>query len=643
MSSFRTVRSSANSALERGRVRALLEDAVASTHFYTANGARLQCEHVAAQEVPWEIFHGQLLDRAFTQQQQTFEAWNIYRIDDGQRSGEPLLSLKLDAEGGIHVTRAILCHAWEGYDAGNNVFLSRETTKWVRELVGAIDSRDFKNEDDLRDEVICRLFLAVVGVSRLPLISVEAPLPDFTLGRLAYCYRPDAGAAAPCLRTPQELIERALSNEISAAEQPRLVEAVLRSIQPEDVPAVAGLLAARWQQLGRGAEDFLALCRRMFDEVALSPYTGFVDCTLNLLQCLTELRFLSVDQEIDFLGYLLRHVARHLTAYDLITFHHQGANYPDALLLDAVLKRLLERMEQSPALFLDDATDPAAQARKRVRRRALRQAWLLRRFYEGLAVPDAPTSPGENQRILPPPHVRVPEEQILHPDKRTRRLFVVDSLQLGPRASAILEISLRELTQPPELRELGLATFLDRPLGVLKAPTEPDQTLLFSSVAFSWRIASKRLEFLAKLGVDVQEAKAALARLQVPGVELPLLRGRQQPGKVSLDDARKAAPDFVFLHTSRKSVAEFRAQFDLGPFDFLDGRVLIMRGDEESTIAIYDAEHRKRLGVQVNAAAGYASRAGVEFPRAGLTAIRAWDETGKEIRNAAGVALTVHV
>jgi hypothetical protein len=640
MPSFRTVRSSANSALERDRVRALLEDAIAPAHFCSANGAELDCEHVAAQDVPWEILHGQLLDRAFTQQKQTFEAWNIYRIDGGQRSGEPLLSLKLDVEGRIHVTRAILCHAWEGYDAGNNVFLSRETTKWVRELVGTIDPREFKSEDELRDEVICRLFLAVVGVSRLPLTSVEAPLPDFTLGQLAYCYRPDAGAGDPCLRTPQELIDRSLTRELSTAEQSRLVEAVLRSTRPADVPTVAGLLAARWQQLGDGAEDFLALCRRMFDEVALSPYTGFVDRTLNLLQCLTELRFLRPDQEIDFLGYLLRHLARHLTAYDLITFHHQGANYPDALLLDAVLKKLLERIEQSPALFLDEATGPADLARKRLRRRALRQAWLLRRFYEGLAVPDAPTSTGENQRILPPPHLRVPEEQILHPDKRTRRLFIDDPLQLGPHASAVLEASLRELGQPSELRELGLATFLDRPLGVLKAPTEPDQTLLFSSVAFSRRVAGKRLELLAKLGVEVEAAKAALARLQVPGVELPLLRGRQRPGKVSLDDARKAAPDFVFLHTSRKSVAELRAQFDLGSFDFLDRRVLIMRGDEETTIAIHDAALRKRLEVRVNATAGYGSRAGVEFPRAGLTVMRAWDETGREIKNLAGVALT---
>ena len=34
---------------------------------------------------------------------------------------------------------------------------------------------------------------AVVGTSRLPLTSVEAPLPAFTFGQLAYFYRSDAG------------------------------------------------------------------------------------------------------------------------------------------------------------------------------------------------------------------------------------------------------------------------------------------------------------------------------------------------------------------------------------------------------------------------------------------------------------------
>ncbi|HEV3078713.1 MAG TPA: hypothetical protein VGY66_03000, partial [Gemmataceae bacterium] len=66
--------------------------------------------------------------------------------------------------------------------------------------------------------------------------------------------------------------------------------------------------------------------------VALSPYTEFVDRALSFINL--AMRGPDRDEDyVDFLSYLLRQTARHLTAYDLITFHHRGANYPDALLL----------------------------------------------------------------------------------------------------------------------------------------------------------------------------------------------------------------------------------------------------------------------------------------------------------------------
>ena len=133
-----------------------------------------------------------------------------------------------------------------------------------------------------------------------------------------------------------------------------------------------------------------------------------------------QLGVLHVEDEIDFLGYLLRQLGRHLAAYDLITFHHRGANYPDALLLDAVLKRYLAQIELRPMLF--NSTASLLARRPAHARRALRQGCLLRRHYEGHLVPDAPTSPGENARVLPgyPP---VPEEQLLRPLRRRRELF----------------------------------------------------------------------------------------------------------------------------------------------------------------------------------------------------------------------------
>src|SRR5262249_52759719 len=130
------------------------------------------------------------LDPAQTRMQRTFEAWNVFLIDAEGRSGEPLLSLLLDAGAGeLHVTRAIHCYAWEGYHAGDNVYLSREVRKWVRELVGTIHLAQFSERIQLHDELVCLLFHALVGVSRLPLTSVEAPLPAFSLGEMAYFYR----------------------------------------------------------------------------------------------------------------------------------------------------------------------------------------------------------------------------------------------------------------------------------------------------------------------------------------------------------------------------------------------------------------------------------------------------------------------
>ena len=82
---------------------------------------------------------------------------------------------------------------------------TRERRRWVRELAGTIRLAEFGRAEALRDELACRLFRAVVGASRLPLHSVEAPLPAFSLGRLFYRYRPEASPGAGPLRTADEL------------------------------------------------------------------------------------------------------------------------------------------------------------------------------------------------------------------------------------------------------------------------------------------------------------------------------------------------------------------------------------------------------------------------------------------------------
>src|SRR5438477_94799 len=167
-------------------VRSLIGEVLLPAHFFVKRADALEWQTPCREVVSWEVYRGRLLDSAQTRQRQDFEAWNIHWNDAAGHSAEPILSVKLDATARqVHVVRAIYCYAWEGYHAGDNVYLSRETRKWVRERVGTIELARFTSLDDLRDEMICLLFQAVVGTSRLPLTSLESPLPAFSIGDLA--------------------------------------------------------------------------------------------------------------------------------------------------------------------------------------------------------------------------------------------------------------------------------------------------------------------------------------------------------------------------------------------------------------------------------------------------------------------------
>ncbi|HEV3446313.1 MAG TPA: hypothetical protein VG099_16840, partial [Gemmataceae bacterium] len=617
-------------------VRALISDALRPAHFYLRRTGVLEWQPPCAEEVSWETYHGRLLDPAHTRERRQFEAWNIFWVDAEGRSAEPILSVKWDEdEGHLHVVRSIHCYAWEGYHAGDNVYLSRETRKWLRELVGTIKLRDFTALQAVGDELICLLFQAVVGASRLPLTSVEAPLPAFSLGELAYVYRPAAGSEL--MQSFRDLIQEGLHEELNWLERTKLLEAVLRGINQEEVKEAAELFIGRWRALGHDDKEFAALCRSLFNEVALSPYTEFVDRALSFVNL--AMRGPDRDQDyVDFLSYLLRQTARHLTAYDLITFHHRGANYPDALLLDSVLQRYLAHLERQADLFCNSpADDPARQRRKRIRRRALRQAWLLRQIYEGLPVPDAPTSPGENNRILPAPHQRVPEEQILQPAMRTKQLYAVPTNRLLQDDASLLAQCGLDLQNAEELQELGMAIFLDRPLGVCKAPGEPDRTPLFSYEAWSRSIAEQRLEILLKDACfypctkNAAEYRQALRNLRVSGVPVRQPASSQRPGAVSLADAAKAANDFILLRTTRQTVQAFLGLFDFTALKervdgaYLDSakRLLIVNSAAvgepgNGKLLIYDNSLSGRLEMQIDPSQGYQSRAGIEYPAAGL-------------------------
>src|SRR5436190_1722020 len=99
-------------------------------------------------------------------------------IDDAMKPGNFFVAPDLQ----IHVTRGLQAYVWEGYDAGGGVIESREVVKWTREVVGTITLTEFTSLEDVQDELVCQIWQAVVGASRLPLTSVEAPLPAFVFG-----------------------------------------------------------------------------------------------------------------------------------------------------------------------------------------------------------------------------------------------------------------------------------------------------------------------------------------------------------------------------------------------------------------------------------------------------------------------------
>src|SRR5205807_4560084 len=161
-----------------------------------------------------------------------------------------------------------------------NVYLSRETRKWVRELAGTMVLTEFATPGEVRDELICLLFQAMVGASRLALTSVEGPLPAFSLGELAYVYRPAASGTQP-MSSFRHLIQEGLHEELNWLEKTKLLEAVLRSITKAEEREAADLFVSRWYSLGHDDHQLAGLCRNLFNEAALTPYTELVDRALS--------------------------------------------------------------------------------------------------------------------------------------------------------------------------------------------------------------------------------------------------------------------------------------------------------------------------------------------------------------------------
>ena len=415
--------------------------------------------------------------------------------------------------------------------------------EWANEFVGSAAL-------DQRDALRRAIGFALTGTSRLAIASVETPHPAFALGMIAY---------------------------LPAGVDPVIdLEARLRAGAPVTVDKT----------------HLPPLIRRLFNRLALSPWTSLVDRLVALV--------LTLDRRpaLDLLGYMLRHLSRHLNAFDLVRFHNLGANYPDALMLDALLRAFV------PLLGGDDAT--------KLDRRALRQGWLARRRCEGLLVPDHPTSPGDNARELPiyPP---LPHDQIVEPQTRTKRLFPDQPAEamLTPSARQLLRRSIEDLDDANEVCELGTATFLDRPLGAAKRDGEIDRTPLLSYEACSARMIKSRLAELRDAG---------LLDRQLPDIESPRgfsvarLPGHARQGVVSLEDAKKVALDFVFMRTTRSSLSDVLRQYDWSAVnDAVAGPYHLLIRTSRSTLTMFGESMRPLFTIELPDRPAYVECGGVEY------------------------------
>jgi hypothetical protein len=570
-------------------IRAAIETALEPEQFFAAGN--LIFRHRTPERLRWEIFRGHLLDERHTRSEALFETWDVSFHSEAGAAPRPLISIKLAAgQSRLHVTRELLVYGEEVYEPSPNVVATRPAQVPLRELVGTIELARFASaapdgEASLAAEIAHYVLLALVGTSRLPVTSVESPLPVFSLGQVGYafdaqaaCGRTDQFECDPAIDLPRipagdpaAWLSRALLAPAAIETQARWLEFALRAALPAEIGSIARVWHAVPNGLAADSPRTCRVLRALFNQVALTPYTSLVDNLVALLETLASIGALSEEQWIDTLGYMLRHLVRHLTAFDLVTFHNQGANYPDALLLAALLSAYVGLVARRPDLFAASASDSVERAAVgRVRRRALRQAWIVRRQYVGHAVPDSPTSPGENLRVVAGAAGPVPDEQLLRPDKRRKRLFDgQDELLPSGAARQVFAAGLDDLEHPPEVSELGLALFLDRPLGLFKQPGELDRTPLISYEAFSRQVAAARLQQLAQWGWlpvnRVEQLAGRLDRAAPGGFAVAELPERPPVAIVALDDALRTAADFQLLRTTRQSLDRLLSGYDLAP------------------------------------------------------------------------------
>jgi hypothetical protein len=213
---------------------------------------------------------------------------------------------------------------------------------------------------------------------------------------------------------------------------------------------------------------------------------------------------------------------------------------------------------------------------------------------------------------------------LTEPGARTKRLFVDQPAEglLTPIARELLQQSVPDLAEESELRELGTATFLDRPLGAAgKRDGEEDRTVLLSYQACSVRLIKSRLAELRDAGLMSEAQIGALAATAPAGFSVGRLAGHARQGAVSLEDAKKVALDFVFTRTTRSSLAELLRQYDFSALNTIAPAPyhLLIR-TARLKLTAFDAAMRPMFEIELPERPSYVECGGVEYVE-GLCAI----------------------
>jgi hypothetical protein len=200
---------------------------------------------------------------------------------------------------------------------------------------------------------------------------------------------------------------------------------------------------------------------------------------------------------------------------------------------------------------------------------------------------------------------------------RAKRLFP------GEPAEAILTATARSLLNRwfgdlsddvAELRELGTATFLDRPLGIYKSDRDEDRTILLSYEACSARMIRSRLAELRDAGFLDAARAAELEPAPPAGFAVARLLGHARRGVVSLEDAKKVALDFVFTRTTRSSLGTLAEQYNFSSLNAAAPRPyhLLIR-TARSRLTAFDATLRPVFELELPERPRYIECGGVEY------------------------------